>query len=167
MFLPFYNFSAINNISVITSSILFNYFSSFDVSFLVVAIVCISFTRCSTLPFRSVFAATSCNGLLLLENLIEVSLRMVIFLRLFFLSIRHPFLHLWIIHSDMTLLFRWTQSFRIVLPLLICCMCKRENQFYLILVYTISSFVDYYVGARMDHTTYIPCTFLLFLLLRL
>ena len=52
---PFKNISAFNNISVISSCILFNYFSSFDVSFLIVVILCIFFARCSTLPFSICF----------------------------------------------------------------------------------------------------------------
>ena len=44
-------FFAFSTIAVITSFILFNYFSSFDIRFLIVAIVCMFFSCCSILPF--------------------------------------------------------------------------------------------------------------------
>lgn len=48
-------FFAFNTIAVMFSYIVINSVSSFDVSVLIVAIVCISFTRCSILPFSIYF----------------------------------------------------------------------------------------------------------------
>ena len=84
---PFMLCSTFNTISVISPSILFSFFSSFDVNFFIF----VHFLHVILYYlFKSVFPTAFCNILLLWENWIVFFVRMVMFLRLCCFSLLYP-----------------------------------------------------------------------------